>query len=95
MVCCAGIYSPKYQLDDQIHTQYCIDNMIDINLKGSIFAVQTALPYLKLSSHPRAILISSITGHVTGLSGFTVYGATKSGQVDNKRQLLTTSPGKK
>ena len=95
VVCCAGIYSPEYQLDDKMHTQYYIDNMIDINLKGSIFAVQTALPYLKQSSHPRIILISSITGHATGLPGFAVYGATKSGQVDDPGQLLTASLSKK
>ena len=81
VVCCAGIYSPEYQVDDKMYTQYYVDNMIDINLKGSMFAVQTALPYLKQASHPRVILISSITGHVTGMPGFTVYGATKSGQV--------------
>lgn len=81
VVCCAGIYSPEYQVDDKMYTQYYVDNMIDINLKGSIFAVQTALPYLKQASHPCVILISSITGHVTGMSGFTVYGTTKRGQV--------------
>lgn len=81
VVCCAGIYSPEYQLDDKMYTQYYVDNMIDINVKGSIYAVQTALPYLKKSPSPRVILISSITGPVTGMPGFTVYGATKSAQV--------------
>jgi len=81
VVCCAGIYSPEYELDNKFFTEHYVDNMIDVNVKGSIYALKTALPLLKKSPSGRVILISSITGHITGMPGFTVYGATKSAQV--------------
>ena len=61
-----------------------------MNLKGTIYAVKTCLPYLKKSSGGRVILISSITGPHTGFEDSSLYGATKSGQV---RQFFFTKPG--
>ena len=81
VVCSAGIYNPLYALDDETYDCAHIDHYIDVNLKGSIYAVKTCLPYLKKSSAGRVILISSITGPHTGFDESSLYGATKSGQV--------------
>jgi 3-oxoacyl-[acyl-carrier protein] reductase len=43
--------------------------------------VQSALPALAASGHGRVIVTSSITGPVTGFSGWTAYGASKAGQL--------------
>ena len=81
IVCCAGIYTPNPEISSPEYTNDYINNMIDINLKGSIFAVKTTVEHLKKSTAGRIIFISSITGEYTGFPGFTVYGATKSAQV--------------
>jgi 3-oxoacyl-[acyl-carrier protein] reductase len=43
--------------------------------------VQAALPALERSGHGRVIVTSSITGPITGFSGWTHYGASKAGQL--------------
>ena len=81
VVCCAGIYNPLYALDDEKYDCEHIDHYIGVNLKGSIYAVKTCLPFLKKSPAGRVILISSITGPHTGFDESSLYGATKAGQV--------------
>jgi 3-oxoacyl-[acyl-carrier protein] reductase len=74
----AGIF-PAARLADV--TEDDIDRVLGTNLKGTILSVQACLPLLAASGHGRVILISSITGPVTGYPGWTHYGASKAGQL--------------
>ncbi len=79
VVCCnAGIF-PAAPLDEMTPAQ--LDDVLSVNLKGTFFMVQAALPALKESGHGRVIVTSSITGPVTGFTGWTAYGASKAGQL--------------
>ncbi|XP_070537667.1 NADP-dependent (R)-specific alcohol dehydrogenase-like [Ptychodera flava] len=79
VVCNAGIF-PTANIEDM--TEEHISSVIDVNLKGTIYATKACLPYLKESAKSnrgaRLIFTSSITGEHTGCRGFGVYGATKS-----------------
>jgi 3-oxoacyl-[acyl-carrier protein] reductase len=74
----AGIF-PQARLADLAEED--IDQVLGINLKGTILSVQACLPLLRASGHGRVILTSSITGPVTGYPGWTHYGASKAGQL--------------
>lgn len=74
----AGIYPPA-PLEEMTESQW--DEVSDTNLKGTFLSVQAVLPYLKASDQGRIVLTSSITGPVTGLPGWTHYGASKAGQL--------------
>jgi 3-oxoacyl-[acyl-carrier protein] reductase len=74
----AGIF-PMAVLETMTEAEW--DETSDTNLKGTFLSVQAALPYLKKSDQGRIILTSSITGPVTGFSGWTHYGASKAGQL--------------
>jgi 3-oxoacyl-[acyl-carrier protein] reductase len=74
----AGIF-PEARLAEL--TEEDIDRVLDVNLKGTILAVQAFLPLLKSSGRGRVILTSSITGPITGSPGWAHYGASKAGQL--------------
>jgi 3-oxoacyl-[acyl-carrier protein] reductase len=74
----AGIF-PYARLADM--TDAGIDQVFGTNLKGCILSVQACLPALSASGRGRVILISSITGPVTGVPGWSAYGASKAGQL--------------
>jgi 3-oxoacyl-[acyl-carrier protein] reductase len=74
----AGIF-PAAKLADL--TEADLDQVLGINLKGTILSVQACLPALTRSGRGRVILTSSITGPVTGFPGWTHYGASKAGQL--------------
>lgn len=74
----AGVF-PDARLADM--TEDTLDQVLGVNLKGTVFSVQACLPALKLSGHGRVILTSSITGPITGYPGWTAYGASKAGQL--------------
>jgi 3-oxoacyl-[acyl-carrier protein] reductase len=79
IVCCnAGIF-PAAPLTEMTPEQ--LEEVLAINLKGTFFIVQAALPALKRSGRGRVILTSSITGPITGFSGWSHYGASKAGQL--------------
>jgi 3-oxoacyl-[acyl-carrier protein] reductase len=79
IVCCnAGIF-PAASLAEMTPDQ--LDEVLGVNLKGTFFIVQAALPALERSGHGRVIVTSSITGPITGFSGWTHYGASKAGQL--------------
>lgn len=74
----AGIF-PSAKLDEM--TPKDLDEVIGVNLKGTIFSVQACREALMASEQGRIILTSSITGPHTGFPGWTHYGATKAGQL--------------
>ena len=74
----AGIF-PQASIENMTEKDW--DKVQDINLKGTFFVVQAALKYMKKQSYGRIILTSSITGPITGFSGWAHYGASKAGQL--------------
>ncbi len=74
----AGIF-PDSRLEDLSEDD--LDQVLAVNLKGTILAVQACLPALQRSGRGRVILTSSITGPITGFPGWTHYGASKAGQL--------------
>ena len=55
--------------------------VLDVNVKGNIYSVQACLDALIASGCGRVILTSSITGPITGLPGWSHYGASKAAQL--------------
>jgi 3-oxoacyl-[acyl-carrier protein] reductase len=53
------------------------DRVMDINVKGALFAMQACLPSMRSRGYGRVVLMSSITGPITGQTGFAHYGASK------------------
>ena len=79
VLCCnAGIF-PAAPLTQMSPAE--LDEVLSINLKGTFFSVQAALPALKESGSGRIIVTSSITGPITGYAGWSHYGASKAGQL--------------
>jgi len=63
-----------------------VEEMIDVNLKGTIYAVRAALPHLLESKAADLITLASEAGR-RGLPGEAVYCASKFGQVGLTRSL--------
>ncbi len=79
IVCCnAGIF-PAAPLREMTPAQ--LEEVLGVNLKGTFYTVQAALPALEKSGHGRVIVTSSITGPITGFTGWSHYGASKAGQL--------------
>jgi 3-oxoacyl-[acyl-carrier protein] reductase len=55
--------------------------VLDVNVKGNVYSVQACLDALIASGRGRIILTSSITGPITGLPGWSHYGASKAAQL--------------
>ena len=55
--------------------------VLDVNIKGTIYSVQACLDALIASGRGRVILTSSITGPITGFPGWSHYGASKAAQL--------------
>ena len=55
------------------------DRILGVNLSGSFFMVQKALPWLKQSKHARVINISSVAGRMGGVENSMSYAASKGG----------------
>ncbi len=54
------------------------DRTIDVNLKGVLYGIAAALPYMQQQKSGHFINVSSVAGHKVG-PGFAVYAATKFG----------------
>jgi NADP-dependent 3-hydroxy acid dehydrogenase YdfG len=52
------------------------DRMIDVNIKGVLYGIAAALPYMKQQKAGHIVNVSSVAGHKVG-PGFAVYAATK------------------
>jgi len=76
-----GAYGPFLDLSREY-----VDEMIDVNLKGSIWAVRAALPHLLKSDSADIVMLASEAGR-RGLPGEAVYCASKFGQVGLGRAL--------
>ena len=63
-----------------------LEEMIDVNLKGTIYAVRAALPHLLESDEADIVTLASEAGR-RGLPGEAVYCASKFGQVGLTRSL--------
>ena len=74
----AGIF-PSAPLAELTGEQW--DEVFNVNVKGTLFSVQACLPYLRRSDAGRIVVISSITGPITGYPGWSHYGATKAAQL--------------
>lgn len=74
----AGIF-PSVPLTEMTEAE--LDETLGINLKGTILSVQACVPALAASGHGRVVVTSSITGPITGLPGWSHYGASKAGQL--------------
>ena len=74
----AGIF-PSARIEEM--TAELLDEILAVNVKGTFFSVQAALPELKKSASGRVILTSSITGPITGFPGWSHYGASKAAQL--------------
>lgn len=57
------------------------DRVININLKGTYFMIQKAIPYLEKASAPRIINISSNAGRMGGFENGLAYTASKGGVI--------------
>ena len=76
-----GAYGPFLEISPE-H----IDEMIDVNLKGTIYAVRAALPHLLKSAAADVVTLASEAGR-RGFPGEAVYCASKFGQVGLTRAL--------
>jgi len=74
----AGIF-PSGRLEDL--TPDDVEQVLAVNFKGTVFIVQAALAALAQSGHGRVIVTSSITGPITGYTGWSHYGASKAAQL--------------
>jgi len=63
-----------------------VEEMIDVNLKGTIYAIRAALPHLLAAGEGDVVTIASEAGR-RGLPGEAVYCASKFGQVGLTRSL--------
>jgi 3-oxoacyl-[acyl-carrier protein] reductase len=57
------------------------EKILKVNLTGSFFMLQAALPYLKKSRHPRIINIASVAGRMGGVGNSMSYAASKGGMI--------------
>jgi NADP-dependent 3-hydroxy acid dehydrogenase YdfG len=76
-----GAYGPFLDLD-----LAWLDEMVDVNLKGTLYAVRAALPYLLESGEADIVTLASEAGR-RGLPFEAVYCASKFGQVGFTRAL--------
>ena len=74
----AGIF-PASPLSSMTEADF--DAVMGTNLKGTFLAVSACLPAMKQRRGGRIVLTSSITGPVTGYTGWSHYGASKAGQL--------------
>lgn len=79
ILCCnAGIY-PSAPLSDMSVDDW--DHVMAVNLKSTFMYVKACLPQFIARRGGRILIVSSITGPVTGHPGWSHYGASKAGQL--------------
>jgi 3-oxoacyl-[acyl-carrier protein] reductase len=76
-----GAYGPFLELDPQK-----LEDMIDINLKGTLYTAAATLPHLIASGAGDFVSLASVAG-LRGFPGEAVYNASKFGQLGFTRSL--------
>ncbi|MDQ6915780.1 MAG: SDR family oxidoreductase [Actinomycetota bacterium] len=76
-----GAYGPFLELDPQL-----LEDMIDVNLKGTLYTAAATLPHLIASGAGDFVSLSSVAG-VRAFPGEAVYNASKFGQLGFTRAL--------
>ncbi|WP_027094662.1 3-oxoacyl-ACP reductase FabG [Cohnella thermotolerans] len=74
----AGIF-PSSTIENMTGEDW--DRVMNTNARGTLFSLQACLPYLREAEYGRVVVISSITGPVTGYAGWSHYGASKAAQL--------------
>lgn len=74
LVANAGVY-PSSSIADM--TDDAWDNVMDINVKGALHAVQAFVPLMQSRGYGRIVLTSSITGPLVGAPNLSHYAASK------------------
>lgn len=74
----AGIF-PEASLETMTDAQ--LSQVLDVNVKGTVFTVQACVSSLTESGSGRVIITSSITGPITGFPNWSHYGASKAAQL--------------
>ncbi len=74
----AGAYPETFIADMDVAEW---DAVMAVNLRSSFLAVKAAIPHFEAAGKGRVVLISSITGPITGYPGWSHYGAAKAGQM--------------
>ena len=80
----AGIY-PSSVIGELSGDEW--DRVMGINAKGALFAIQACLPSMRERGYGRVVLMSSITGPITGQTGFAHYGASKAAMLGMMRSV--------
>jgi 3-oxoacyl-[acyl-carrier protein] reductase len=79
ILCCnAGIF-PSARLGEMSLADW--NQVLDTNLRGTFLSVDACLPALQSRGKGRIVVISSITGPITGYPGWSHYAASKAGQL--------------
>ena len=73
-----GIF-PQVTIEDMTEEDW--DKVQNINVKGAFLVIQATLKHMKKQNYGRIVLISSITGDITGYPGWAHYGASKAAQL--------------
>ncbi|MEU8761873.1 3-oxoacyl-ACP reductase FabG [Streptomyces sp. NPDC048659] len=74
----AGVF-PEKPLQEM--TAADVDDVLAVNLRGTILATRACVPAMRRAGGGRVVLTSSITGPTTGYAGWSHYGASKAGQL--------------
>jgi 3-oxoacyl-[acyl-carrier protein] reductase len=84
LVANAGIY-PMVRIADMDDAAW--DRVMGINVKGALHAIQACLPAMLDRGYGRIVLMSSVTGPITGYPGFAHYGASKAAMLGMMRSI--------
>jgi 3-oxoacyl-[acyl-carrier protein] reductase len=81
----AGLLGPRVLVAELGPDEF--RRMIEVNLIGAYQVLRAVLPPMRQAGYGRLVVISSITGPVTGFPGFAHYGASKAALVGLVRNL--------
>jgi NAD(P)-dependent dehydrogenase (short-subunit alcohol dehydrogenase family) len=90
LITCAGIYGAVTTIDELMPED--LDSVLGVNLAGTIWTVQAALPHLRRRGG-RIVCVGSVAGRNGGLLSGPHYGASKGGVHAFVRWLAKTEAG--